>query len=448
MKKTLIMYPSVFLGTVLVCLLFLLVTTLVPQDAIYGNAKKSAEYFYSSVLFENKFGNLENFKIDNYADCITAGIAWHFGEGENAEAVISAKYNRVDKENVNDSFYRMMSGEDVTTESYSRYWHGSAGIVRILLLFTDIQSIRYVIAAVGVVLNLLLVMHLFRRKQAVLGILYSIAFLGINGGFALTCLEYAFVFLLIPVITLLLLKNDIIKSTNRIQLLFMVTGMLTAFFDFLTAETLTFTMPFVLLTIVRRNSNPVEMKRDKSVVKQEFFLFLKTGVCWLTGYAGMFLSKWLLAAIFLGGNAFSGAVDSALNRVDGEINGLTTEAGTFKRFWEILSGIVFRNTGCLYWGRSDMQVSTIIYITVAILLVLFVIWYLFRKKKTEYNWLLVVVAVIPYIRFLILGNHSYLHYFFTYRAQMVTVFVILYMIYQSTWLSETKREENTVCRTK
>lgn len=43
------------------------------------------------------------------------------------------------------------------------------------------------------------------------------------------------------------------------------------------------------------------------------------------------------------------------------------------------------------------------------------------KNSCYFSNLMFVIASIPYIRFLVLGNHSYLHYFFTYRAQIATI---------------------------
>jgi hypothetical protein len=41
--------------------------------------------------------------------------------------------------------------------------------------------------------------------------------------------------------------------------------------------------------------------------------------------------------------------------------------------------------------------------------------------------LLFIIGAVPYIRYIVLSNHAYLHCFFTYRAQMAAV-VALVMI--------------------
>lgn len=433
MKKTLLCYPAIFISTVLLCLLFLLATTLISQDAIREHTMQSAEYFKETALFEYSAGKLENFKKDNYADCISTGIAWHFGEGAAYTAIISANYNHTPGENVNVSFEREMLGEEAATENYSRYWHGSAGVIRVLLLFTNIETARYVIATIGLIVNAIVVISLMRKRQIALGLLYAFAFLLVNGLFALTCMEYAFIFLIVPAATLFLITNKSTKKAQNAQLTFLVIGILTAFFDFLTAETLTFTVPFaVYFLTVAENGDRCKEK------KKQWCLFFKSGAAWLCGYGGMFVVKWFLVAALLGKGAAKDAILSASERIGSEIPVAALEnQDTFNQI-ELIKGILVRNLGCLYWGSNDMQTSTVLYITLGVALVLFVIWYMLRKEKKSGGnpMILVLLAVLPYIRMILILNHSYLHYFFTYRAQMITVMLVLYLIYRSTWLSE------------
>ncbi len=442
MKKAMFRYPIIFIVTVTVCLLFMMATALIPQTAIRGNAEKSATYFYENELFKNTVGNLENFKTDNYADCISTGIAWHFGEGNIFGAVISADYNSCPEENVNDSFYREMQGEEVATENYSRYWHGSAGVIRLLLLFADIEVIRYVIATVGLLMNAALVIVLVRRKQVVLGAAYTLAFLLTNGIFALTCLEYAFIFLLMPVATMVLVTSGRMKKKENATTAFMVIGMLTAFFDFLTAETLTFTVPFVMYYIMacasRKQSETKKVQRRK-----DWIFLLKSGMAWCAGYGGMFLTKWGLSSLVLGKDAFRASADMAWERIGGDVSLTLVSTGEKANLGQRLQGIIQRNLGCMYWSPQGVKAGTILLITLIVLSASFIFWYMARKAKYEYDTaaLLGVVALVPYLRFFVLSNHSYIHYFFTYRALLVTVVVLFYFIYETTFLSDIKGEK-------
>ncbi len=439
MKKTLLLYPTIFISTVLICLLFLLATAMIPQDAISTNALKSAEYFYNEALFENKVGEFENFKIDNYADCISTGIAWHLGEGGNYYAVISADYNSLPDENVNVSFYREMQGEDVETENYSRYWHGSAGVIRLMLLFTDIKVIRYMIAGLGIMMNLALVVMLIRKKQIVLGASYTVAFLLVNGVFALTCMEYAFIFLLVPVATIFLIQYKKMQHRKNVQMAFLAIGMLTSYFDFLTTETLTFTVPFVVYYLVEKEPTEQQIERKAQRKKDWFFLF-KSGICWCAGYVGMFLAKWGLSAVTLGKDIFLDSASHAMERVSGDVSITLNMADEKADLGQRLLGIFQRNAGCLYWGTENMTIGRVVLITLIAVVAAGSFWYMTRKDSYTYDkiWILAVVAFIPVIRFLVVSNHTYIHYFFTYRALLVTVMIALYIVYETTVLSGRK----------
>lgn len=432
MKKTLILSLATFLITAGLCLLFMILAACIPQAIIEESASRSAQYFYETPLFEMSAGDLQNFKKDNYADCITAGIAYHLAGDNPYVSVISADYNRVPGENVNVSFYRQMQSGQVEVESYSRYWHGQAGVVRMLYPLMDVQHMRYVMTAVGIALHISVVFCLIRKRQTVLGIIYGMAFLLVNGIFALGCFEYASVFLLVPVASLVLMHKKIQDDSIKVQLTFIVIGVLTAFFDFLTAETLTFTIPFTIYYIMVYNKKLAENDKRKS-----WLVLLCNGMAWLGGYAGMFLLKWILSALTLGRTAWDSAFASVAERIGGEVSLTANAAGEAANMAERIQGIFTRNLGCLYWGGSDMQVKSVVVITAIVITVFAVFWYLARKEKFRMpgGGVLVAVALIPHVRFLLISNHSYIHYFFTYRAQMVTVLIILYLIYTTTFLS-------------
>ena len=67
----------------------------------------------------------------------------------------------------------------------------------------------------------------------------------------------------------------------------------------------------------------------------------------------------------------------------------------------------------------------------AILAFIFIIWLLlFICFKKQFKTILkaspiLIVSTFPYIWYLVLGNHSQVHYWMTFRSQAITVFGIL-----------------------
>ena len=69
---------------------------------------------------------------------------------------------------------------------------------------------------------------------------------------------------------------------------------------------------------------------------------------------------------------------------------------------------------------------------IGIAIVIFVIYtgYVYHASNIDNKMILLyaLVGLIPYMRYVVLHNHSYLHYFFTYRAQMATILAILLIL--------------------
>ena len=77
------------------------------------------------------------------------------------------------------------------------------------------------------------------------------------------------------------------------------------------------------------------------------------------------------------------------------------------------------------------------YGTAGIIISLFVILaavyccYVYRKKDIDREAvkLFLLIAFVPLVRFMILTNHSFIHYFFTYRALSATALSLCILIY-------------------
>lgn len=52
-----------------------------------------------------------------------------------------------------------------------------------------------------------------------------------------------------------------------------------------------------------------------------------------------------------------------------------------------------------------------------------------KEKQKDVTRTVLVLGAVPYLRYLILNNHSYLHEFFTYRAQAVTIIALCAVVW-------------------
>ena len=71
---------------------------------------------------------------------------------------------------------------------------------------------------------------------------------------------------------------------------------------------------------------------------------------------------------------------------------------------------------------------------VILILIVFLVFVLkcmnmiYLKTPSHHFYIYLIMGVIPYLRFFILAHHSWAHYFFTYRAQVVTILALFFIV--------------------
>lgn len=136
---------------------------------------------------------------------------------------------------------------------------------------------------------------------------------------------------------------------------------------------------------------------------------------WFVGYGGMWAGKWIIAAIFGDASSVSSALTIAYFR-----SSMADEAGQTFRFLDVAA----RNLSHL---ACPAILAAAIYV-VAVMVALG------RKRGGIRSWFvdgrqnfvpLGVLATLPFCWYLTVGNHSYIHHWFTYRTLVVSIFAIL-----------------------
>lgn len=466
-------YSLIFSSILITCIGCMILGALIPKSSIQLNSEKSATYLYEEELFHPLIKEEKLTTIDNYADTILLNIVYSLDEKQPLKSVFSASYYNEDWLNVNEGYKMAVNENKEPNISYSRYWHGNMIFLKPLLMFFDIQEIRIFNAIVLAALICALGVSLIKKKQNVLLIAMVIGLLSIGVFFVPLCIEYTSTFIIMAVICLLVIHVEH-RGDEKLLPIFFISGMLTCFFDFLTTETITFTMPLVIALCLRykpgvalingsknnkskRNKVNQEVKqevnqgsnfktgetietngfaRKKTVItkeasnkegsncfKEAFNLSIKAGLLWTMAYVLMWLAKWSLSSIILKINAFEAALKQAEVRTIGN---------AAKSIFEQYTGAIFRNIALLFPLNFGKSYGEVILIFLGVVFLIGCIWFLYRKNKVENGWLLNLlglIGMIPYIRYIALSNHSYLHYFFTYRAQLVTITVLIYIFF-------------------
>lgn len=424
--------PAAVLATAAACMLLLFLTGLIPQRAIASSVEESAQYFYENDLFPYLKKGQFNTRQDNYADCILINLMYHVEGEELIPSLIRASYYNPERENVNISLKRAVEEEQEPNVDYFRYWHGSMVLLRPLFVFFEVTRARLILGILLAALTGITAGLLIRRKERALAIVFLLGNGVLQVWMLAYCIEYVTTFLVMNGISIAGIlgygkwKGSPGEWEQKEKLLMAVSGVITCFVDFLTTETLTVTVPLFLLLVMRY--------RDNGLLdgKTELRRMAQTGLIWGVSYALMFGLKWALAALILGKEAFLQAFASAGERIAGTVTldstNLTREATALER----LVGALGRNQGCIFPFREEMGLGAAMGSFFILLFLSFALIYLFRDKRFDMKMLLLglVLAAVPYLRYLVLNNHAYLHYFFTYRAQLVTVMVLLFSAWE------------------
>lgn len=400
---------------VLIGLLYL--SACIPREAFRENLLESAYYLEEN---EDEFYHIkENNRrtiIDNYADTIVYNIMYSIDPEYRMESLIISPFY---SDNANPE-YQMISilRERIEDEKeidtvYDRYWHGMQMVLRPLFVVFDIVQIRVLMIGLLTVLLLILIYKLWKREEKALAVSMIVAAVLIAYPMVGMCIEYVPPFFIMLVVSLLCLRCY--KEKKIVIHLLLISGMCCGFFDTLTTETVAVIIPLAMVFCLRHKENELD-----NFWKELGFVIL-SGIVWGIGYLGIFVSKWIISSITLGQNRFTQAFTMMAYRQGADV---AVDSGSgLSQPLEALA----RNIRLLLGFPLDMEYRTVLMMAAIAAGVLACFVYLYRKtgKECALPAILILLALVPIARILILNSHSYQHSFFTYRALFGSICCII-----------------------
>lgn len=301
--------------------------------------------------------------------------------------------------------------------NYARYWHGYQLILRPMMLVTSYIRIRYINMFVMLILLGLVFAEIKEKINTKSAVAFMMSMASVYIIIVPMSMQYnsAFVVMLCSMYLILRHYNPT-SENNKLAEIFFIIGMMINFFDLLTAPIITLGMPLILVLLMNIKS------LGSSAFKRNFSSVFKYSSLWTIGYSLTWASKWIIASVILKRNVIQDAVTSILIRTEG------TEQYPLNRVQ-----MMKRNVENLLLHADTRKIM----ITFAfILLIAAVMFVLFGKRFEETRNILpiILVSIFPYIWFNVLANHSQIHYWFTYRDQVITVFgVLISLLYIIQW---------------
>ena len=411
--------------TIVFILLFVMVleVKLIPREKIQENIKKSI----STLSSRNE---LKRIKIDNentylhvYADSILLNMIYCMDSDKPLESIMESNYYA---ENEIPSLARAIETESNGNMQYIRYWHGSMMIIRPLLMWLNISQIYYFLAIVLIILLTILFIMLIKKKAYLLVVALIIGLIMTTSQYVPFCLEYVWTYIIMLLTSILVInfENKENMSANISKLMF-VTGIITCFLDFLSTETITFTIPILIIFYIRNKEGKI--KNIKNEMKQ----IVKWTILWFVGYAAMWAAKWILSSIILNINSLEYVANNMMKRI--------VDTDSKQSIFYMIKESLYRNVIALY--PLDLFRSTIINISIVLSVIISLIL-LKKQDKKEIQKAMIVLGIgaIPYIRYITIIQHSTNHCFFTFRAQIATIIAII--IATSIIIDKNKFEKN------
>ncbi len=419
-----------YIVVVLAAVLLLYGAASIPRESVRQNFKRSADTMCEKeVFFQIMEGTLPS-TIDRYADSILLNIAWNLRP--DPESLMWTSYYSTEYRNENDNLYETVNQDKAANLEYVRYWHGSAAIIKILHRVLDIRGIYILHGILLAALTILLMILLLKRKMPIETGALLVGIIAVSIWFVPLSLEYYWTFLCMLLASIFIIWFDAKGKDAWIPVLFLVTGMLTVYLDFLSAETISLTVPLLLLYRQRLGREKERQQTVKDVEGKQaggIGAYLLYCLIWGIGYVGMWSTKWILASLITKENVLPYVKGHVTERIG-------TQTPVLKLPMHLLTTLK-RNLRCLFpfgYGVAGIVCG------IGILLVLAYVAYVFHGKQKPGGSMILygLLIAIPYVRYLVLHDHAYLHAFFTYRAQLVVIMVIWILFCETTDLSEIK----------
>ncbi|MDE7434703.1 MAG: hypothetical protein K2N01_02605 [Lachnospiraceae bacterium] len=414
--KRIALHTSVFMGLLVFLWLLLALAAAIPNTALQTNMEQSALSYKEKATYSYENGDKWNGIGDNYADAVLLNVSWNMGRGNPFLSSLDTWYYNGEALGENVGLYLTVIDETIPLNTdYTRYWHGSAMFVRLLHLITDVDGIKWIGFLAVLLCALITIGILIRHGHICLAAALALSMLSVQIWNIRLSLEYQPTFLLCFLFSCLYLWSERNHETY-LTYLSIAGGVLTAFFDFLTTETLVLLLPLILVVAVRAAENRLGSFREN------IRLIASCGLCWLLAYGGAFIMKWTAASLAAGENKFLIALSSVEERIGGGLLGRGPENPLLR-----IPAAILANLTVLFGGDKRLDLVRVVLGLLFTVLICGSLLYLFHRGNCDKTALklLALLGSVVFLRYMVLNNHSYLHEFFTYRALFAPIMALL-----------------------
>ena len=280
---------------------------------------------------------------------------------------------------------------DAQRVPYPRYWHGATFLIRDLLTVLKYEQIQWLLFAISCVLLLVFGSWYLPRAGIWKTAAMMMSWILVYGFMMFFSIMFTPVFIISLVASMLVLRFD--GDNQKMSLMFFIVGSLTCYFDLLSIPMLSFGWPLLVW---------LSLRDDRPLTVMDFKQMVIWACIWLGSFALTWFTKWVIGTMVLDINVIKDGLNTVFFRT-------STDAEVTR------------------WGAISNNLRMLPWKMVVLTFLVFILYAVTRFKRPSWsNFLMyLVVATIPYLWYLALPNHSYLHYWFTYRLQFTTFCALL-----------------------
>lgn len=395
-KVILIMIIGITVGTIL-----LVGVHFLPMGRIMKNVNNSIDLFRSEETYKKVIYGYDNTQLDNYTDALMIQNASYDGK-ENVIDKAMSTYRYLNHKDQRISLIKQSENQKKKKMTYERYWHGYLVILKPMLMLFSYNDLRIVNTALQLLLVTGIVYLLIKKNKGIYVLPYIISIIAISPITIVQSLQFSTILYISNIsMIIMLLFNDKLKEKRRYMYFFLIIGMSTSYFDFLTYPLATLGMPIVLYFILNSSKDLVE--------NIKFIICIS--IIWGIGYVGMWIGKLIIGSILVNRNFFTSAIEKFKYRSSFDV--------TYKKItiFEVIK-----------INLKHILIKP--YIVLALLLIVYVIYKMIagKFKFTKEKWLALIpymiISIMPFVWYVVASNHSYIHSWFTYRDLMITIFAL------------------------
>ena len=378
-------------------------TYFIPQEKMKENAWESAILMHREGLGSFMWPTVKMTQLDGYTDGVMLNTAYTETDDGIRDILLDTRV-QVREINPMESFYEVIALEnkEYRVETYGRYWHGYQILWRPLLCFFNYGEIRQINMAVQLALVFAFLYLLFLSGEKALAIPFFGMYLFLTPLALFSSMQFSPCFYLMLLTSMALVGLRAYLNDTRRNCLFLIVGILTAFFDLLTYPFVTLGIPLITYLAVDKECRENWKKSIKDIV---FY-----SVSWGIGYVGMWGAKWIAASVLTDENVIMDAVNQVKFR-----------SGHYEQ------GRSFLTTLKLNFDACNMKSIWVVLIAIVLFLLACVILNFRRNgiKLLPVTAVILVVSLYPFLWYYLTMHHSSDNSYFTWREYSICVYGVL-----------------------